>query len=144
MPSTWENDNIDEVKQRLGDFEQCERAFMSTSTNPEVAIDYSGGVDTPAALFIMRGKAARVDYGGCDVGLGTPRGPPRLDALKTLVPCAAANCTKMAADDYACGHLLKLRARICKEVEAATDGNFAAEYFVPGYERLGTNGVSPF
>ena len=89
-------------------------------------------------------KAARVDYGGCDVGLGTPRGPPRLDALKTLVPCAAANCTKMAADDYACGHLLKLRVRICKEVEAATDGNFAAEYFVPGYERLGTNGVSPF
>ena len=89
-------------------------------------------------------KAARVDYGGCDVGLGTPRGPRRLDALKTLVPCAAANCTKMAADDYACGHLLKLRVRICKEVEAATDGNFAAEYFVPGYERLGTNGVSPF
>ena len=61
-----------------------------------------------------------------------------------LVPCAAANCTKMAADDCACGHLLKLRVRICKEVEAATDGNFAAEYFVPGYERLGTNGVSPF
>ena len=54
--------------------------------------------------------------------------------------CEQANCTKMAADDYACGHRPELRVRICKDVEGAADGNFAAEFYTKEYDA----GVSPF
>lgn len=53
----------------------------------------------------MSGFFPTVDYGGCDVGLGSRGGPQRLDELKRYLPCDIANCTKIAADDLACKHV---------------------------------------
>ena len=43
-----------------------------------------------------------MDYGGCDVGFGRPGGPQTLADTKTFVPCERINCTKIAADGFAC------------------------------------------
>jgi len=49
------------------------------------------------------GGPGRVDYGGCpEIQYGVPGGPQTLADTKTLVPCDEIECTKIAADGFAC------------------------------------------